>query len=100
MFSLAGAGEQRRPIPKHDSLGGAVAPVAEDTHTHPVVRWGAPERRRLHDKPAWFRKKAQLFHQLTHPNQLFMWSEAALAADIAELSFLAAITAAPRCKIC
>ena len=32
----------------------------------------------------------------THPNQLFMWSEAALAADIAELSFLAAITAAPR----
>ena len=28
-------------------------------------------------------------------NQDFMWSEAALAADIAELSFLAAITAAP-----
>ena len=50
MFSLAGAGEQRSPIPKHDSLGGAVAPVAEDTHTHPVVRWGAPERRRQHDK--------------------------------------------------
>ena len=30
------------------------------------------------------------------PDQLFMWSEAALAADMAELSFLAAITAAPR----
>merc|ERR1719319_611201 len=30
------------------------------------------------------------------PTQLFMWSQAALAADIAELSFLAAITAAPR----
>ena len=28
--------------------------------------------------------------------QLFMWSQAALAADMAELSFLAAITAAPR----
>ena len=28
--------------------------------------------------------------------QLFMWSQAALAADIAELNFLAAITAAPR----
>ena len=28
--------------------------------------------------------------------QLFMWSHAAFAADIAELSFLAAITAAPR----
>ena len=96
MICLAGAGEQRSPIPEHDPLGRAVAPVAEDTHTHPVVRWGAPERRRLHDKPAWLRKKAQLFHQLTHPNQLFMWSEAALAADIAELSFLAAITAAPR----
>ena len=36
--------------------------------------------------------------KLTHPNQLFMWSEAALAADMAELSFLAAITAAPRWK--
>ena len=30
------------------------------------------------------------------PDQLFMWSEAALAVDMAELSFLAAITAAPR----
>ena len=35
----------------------------------------------------------------THPNQLFMWSEAALAADMAELSFRAAITAAPRWKL-
>ena len=50
MLSLAGAGEQRSPIPKHDSLGGAVAPVAEDTHTNPVVRWSAPERRRQHGK--------------------------------------------------
>ena len=95
MICLAGAGEQRSPIPKHDSLGGAVAPVAEDTHTNPVVRWSAPERRRQHGKLD-DHKKTQLFHKLTHPNQLFMWSEAALAADIAELSFLAAITAAPR----
>ena len=29
--------------PKHDSFGCAVAAVAEDTHAHPVVRWGAPE---------------------------------------------------------
>merc|ERR1740123_2430856 len=28
---------------KHDSLSCAVAPVAEDAHTHPVVRWGAPK---------------------------------------------------------
>ena len=43
-----------------------------------------------------FSKQQDFFHQFTHPNQLFMWSEAALAADMAELSFLAAITAAPR----
>ena len=79
--------------PEHDSLSCAVAPVTEDTHAHPVIRCGAPEKIALFSNPRDFQ-----LSQVTHPNQLFMWSEAALAADMAELSFLAAITAAPRCN--
>ena len=73
-----------------------VRPVGKYSHWNPVVsrsalwtwQWGKVT------KTKW--GKGESKRMICTWTQLFMWSQAALAADMAELSFRAAITAAPR----
>ena len=63
--------------PEHDALGRAIAAIAEDSHTHPVVRRGAPAVVSLHKLKSslkyWYRWVSLLtVLNTTHPNQLFM----------------------------